>query len=628
MCKTHMHTDAVIHHINKVNQREVFMNRHEAPWWRKFRAVVLAGMAASLVGCGGGSGGSGDPAPAPESNDLAARVHAEQVAAAQDELEGQPASAPLVLPHTMSERAAVRFLNQATFGATDVEKSSVQERWRAGWLEQQFAMPPSRSHWDGVQADAAALLASDPSLSKSNLPAQLLDWEVWQSYLSAPDQLRKRVGYALSQILVVSMEGLSGGGSTRALLAAGYLDVLEKNAFGNYRDLLRDVSLSPAMGLYLSHRGNKRAEYPNNDPTQPPLRVPDENYAREVMQLFSIGLYELNMDGTLRQSPSSGGAPTGPIETYTQADIEGLARVFTGWDWVAKTDPDYLRKPMVNNPKWFSPEPKQFLKTTIPGTDSAQLALDQALDTLFKHPNTAPFISKQLIQRLVTSNPSQAYVKRVASVFADNGQGVRGDLRAVVEAVLRDDEAIRSSHIHRATPDWGKLREPVLRLTGMARAFGVSNAGEIWRIGDLSDPATALGQSPMRSPTVFNFYRPGYVPPGTVLAAQGLVAPEFQITTDTSVPGYVNFIQTVLAKPPGDLSLDFSAELALVDKPLELVDRLNLRLANSALGETSRQRILDTLAKLPAPTTDAARLLHVRSAIVLTMAAPEYLIQK
>jgi uncharacterized protein (DUF1800 family) len=238
-----------------------------------------------------------------------------------------------------------------------------------------------------------------------------------------------------------------------------------------------------------------------------------------VMQLFTIGLVELNADGTRRLTDGQ------PKETYGEADVRGLARVFTGWDFVSKTNnPDWPRTPMQHIASRHSLEEKRFLGVTVPPNTDGPASLRIALDTLFNHPNTAPFISRQLIQRLVTSNPSPAYVGRVSAKFADNGQGVRGDMKAVVEAVLNDTEARTPRNITQPAPSWGKLREPVLRYTTFARNFGGTFNGEIWRIGPLSDPATALGQSPLRSPSVFNFYRPGYVPPNTSIARAKLVA--------------------------------------------------------------------------------------------------------
>jgi uncharacterized protein (DUF1800 family) len=583
-------------------------------------AVLLA---ATLAACGGGSGGrssnSGTPATdyatLPGANPDA-KILAEQVD------EATAAGTPVTsLPVQLPEASAVRFLNQATFGSTEVETAAAQQQWRTGWLQAQFALPLERSHWDRVTADQAALLAEDPTRDPGNLSSAVWDWSVWEAYIGAPDQLRKRVGFALSQIMVVSMEGFAFGGTNNARVAAAYVDVLEKGAFGNFRQLLEDVTLSPAMGYYLSHRANRKADYPGGDTTKPPTRVPDENYAREVMQLFTVGLVELNADGTRKLTNGQ------PTEIYGENDVRGLARVFTGWDFIARSNPDWPRTPMQHTASRHSPEEKTFLGVTIPANTDGPASLRIALDALFNHPNTAPFISQQLIQRLVTSNPSPAYVGRVSAKFADNGAGVRGDMKAVVEAVLNDTEARTPLNITQPAPSWGKLREPVLRYTTFARNFGGTFNGEIWRIGSLSDPATALGQSPLRSPSVFNFYRPGYVPPNTGISRATLVAPEFQISTDTSLPGYVNFMQKQLANSNGGLVFNYDAELALAGDPAALVAKLDRRLTNTAMSAATRDEIVATVTALPAGTA-AQNLARVRTAVLMTLASPEFVVQK
>jgi uncharacterized protein (DUF1800 family) len=599
---------------------------HTAPYWAAGALAVM--LAAALAACGGGSsngssnsGSSGNTPPTDYSTLPGANADAKILAEQVDE--ATAAGTPVTsLPAQLPEASAVRFLNQASFGSTEAETAAAQQQWRTGWLQAQFALPLERTHWDRVTADQAALLAEDPTRDPNNLTSAVWDWSVWEAYISAPDQLRKRVGYALSQSMVASMEGFASGGTNNARLAAAYVDVLEKGAFGNFRQLLEDVTLSPAMGYYLSHRGNRKADYPGGDTTKPPTRVPDENYAREVMQLFTIGLVTLNADGTRQLTDGQ------PKETYGEADVRGLARVFTGWDFVSRTNnPDWPRTPMQHIASRHSLEEKSFLGVTIPANTDGPASLRIALDTLFNHPNTAPFISQQLIQRLVTSNPSPAYVGRVSAKFADNGAGVRGDMKAVVEAVLSDTEARTPRNITEPALSWGKLREPVLRYTTFARNFGGAFAGEIWRIGSLSDPATALGQSPLRSPSVFNFYRPGYVPPNTGIARAKLVAPEFQISTDTSLPGYVNFMQKQLVAPNGSLVFNYDAELALAGDPAALVARLDRRLTNTAMSSATRDEIVATVTALPTGTA-AQNLARVRTAILMTLASPEYIVQK
>jgi uncharacterized protein (DUF1800 family) len=339
------------------------------------------------------------------------------------------------------------------------------------------------------------------------------------------------------------------------------------------------------------------------------------------MQLFTIGVQDLNADGTVKLTNGQ------PKETYGEDDVRGLARVFTGWDFIARSNPDWPRTPMQHTASRHSAEEKKFLGVTIPANTDGPTSLRIALDALFNHPNTAPFISQRLIQRLVTSNPSPEYVGRVSARFANNGQGVRGDMKAVIDAVLNDSEARSPLNITQPAASSGKLREPVLRYTTFVRNFGGTFAGEIWRIGSLSDPSTALGQSPLRSPSVFNFYRPGYVPPNSGIARASLVAPEFQISTDTSLPGYVNFMQKQLVTPTGGLTFNYDAELALAGDPAALVARLDRRLTNTSMTSATRDEIVAAVTALPSGTA-AQNLTRVRTAILMTLASPEFIVQK
>ena len=269
---------------------------------------------------------------------------------------------------------------------------------------------------------------------------------------------------------------------------------------------------------------------------------------------------------------------------------------------------------------------KSFLGTTIAAGTTAAAGLATALDTLFAHPNLPPFISRQLIQRLVTSNPSGAYVARVASVFADNGAGARGDLKAVVRAILLDAEARDLSVA--SSPSFGKLREPVVRFLNWARGFGAVSAADTWQVNDLSDPATRLGQSPMRSPTVFNFFRPGYVPPNSALAAGALAAPEFQITTESSVAGYVNFMQNAVSGVGiGDVRSGYPTLLPLAADARALLAELNLVLAANQLSPATLSMLATALDSIAA-ATDTGKLNRIRAALTLVLAAPEFIVQK
>jgi uncharacterized protein (DUF1800 family) len=520
--------------------------------------------------------------------------------------------APLVLPAagSVSDADAARFLLQAQFSASTTEIAALKARGYAGWLDEQFAMPQqgtSRVQWMTDNGHAA----------ETNINSFAgADAAIWRKLIASPDAVRQRMALALSEILVVSMNGLPI--AWRNLAIAHYVDLLERHAFGNFRDLLQDVTLSAAMGTYLNMNGNRKEDTSTG-------RVPDENYAREVMQLFTIGLAQLNADGSVRTG--AGGA----LETYTQTDITQLARVLTGWvhdrasGVAVAADTGYVTRPMRNNGTQYQPGDKTVLGTTIPGTATPAQALGMALDILFRHPNVGPFIGRQLIQRFTASHPSPSYVARVAAAFDDNGSGVRGDLKAVLRAVLLDNEARAAP----SGPYGGRLREPIQRFVQWARTFGAVSATDRWAIGDLSDPGTRLGQSPLRSPTVFNFFRPGYVPPGNELAARGITAPEFQLVNESTVAGYLNFMQTAVTSglASGDIAPGYAAELALASDPGALLQHLNLRLAGNGLADTTISALTSAVASIAA-TTDAGRLARVRAAVLLVMAAPEYLVQR
>lgn len=529
---------------------------------------------------------------------------------------------------------ASRFLMQASFGPTSNAIAALTTSSVEAWIEDQFTQPQT-SHQATVDAILAARLA-DADTTNDSLSQDDFFQSFWTQAARGDDQLRQRTAFALSQIFVVSFDGALSG-EVRGI--AAYYDMLGRDAFGNFRTLLEDVSRSPMMGVYLSHLKNQK-----EDPKTG--RTPDENYAREVMQLFTIGLYQLNTDGTPK---TSGGKP---LETYTNADITGLAKVFTGfsyggpdksdqrfWDYSSVRDPNSRVIPMQGYPKFHSISAKTFLGTTIAASTSADPDGDLkiALDTLFNHPNVGPFIGRQLIQRLVTSNPSPAYVARVAAAFNDNGKGVRGDMKAVIRAVLLDDEARDRVGTYATNASYGKLREPVLRLANWMRAFAATSSSGNFRVGN-TDSTNALGMSPMRSSSVFNFYRPGYTAPDSNSGAAGLVAPELQITYETSVAGYLNYMQSVVPNGVGQTTADkaiapYTAELALADTPAALVDRINLLLYANAMRATTRQTIIDAVSAIAISTTNqtaaaTARLNRVRLAVFLGLASPEYLVQK
>lgn len=541
---------------------------------------------------------------------------------------------------------AARFLLQAQFSASDAEIAAVQNSSYADWLAQQFDAPRGQTGWDWLNQRGYGQIDNSTRYFDHFYPG---DYMVWNQLMTAPDAVRKRLALALSEFFVVSLTGLDFAWRSHAL--AHYWDTLAQHALGNFRTLLEEVTLNPAMGHYLNTKGNQKENAATG-------RVPDENYAREVMQLFTIGLVQLNPDGSEKT-----GANGQRLETYTQSDVTQLARVFTGYDFdqrnnvVTPFDPEgkrkvgntnFARQRMLFTPNRHSEQAVRFLGITIPAKTSGGEALKLALDTLFQHPNVGPFFGKQMIQRLVTSNPSPAYVARVAAAFADNGAGVRGDLRAVFAAILLDDEARSPAGL--TDPRFGRLREPMLRLVQWGRTFGISSAQGSWKIGDLSNPATQLGQSPLRSPSVFNFFRPGYVPPATQMAATGASAPEFQIVTESSVAGYINYLQGVVrngiyvndpdlpnnvsnSKNPKagfDIKASYTAELAMASDAKALVARLNLLLCAGQLPAALQVRMVTALSATPLTIASPPdkRLDRVAAAVLLTMAAPQYLVQR
>jgi len=580
---------------------------------RALRAGLVLGASLLLAACGGGGDGADGGG---------------------ESLSGGGAQVVNEMP--ASREQAARFLTQATFGPTDADIDRVMAIGYGAWIDEQLAKPAS-SHRASWEAANAAIKAANPSSSAGQ--DQVLD-SFWKQALSGEDQLRQRAVYALSQIFVISMMDDNVGGNPRAV--AAWLDMLGDKGLGSYRDLLESVSRHPLMGQYLSHLRNQKADTRTG-------RVPDENYAREVMQLFSIGLVALNADGTVRSDGSQ------PLDSYGPADISGLAKVFTGWSWACpewpdnscffggsangNSDPDRSFKSMLGYPQYHSPEEKKFLGATIPAQSQSdpQASLRVALDTLAAHPNVGPFIGKQLIQRLVTSNPSPQYVAAVASAF--NGSG--GDMKAMLRAVLMHPEA------RRVSGSSGKVREPVMRLSAYLRAFGYQSDSGNWRIGNTDSTSSALGQTPLRSPSVFNFYRPGYVPPGTEAAVGALAVPEMQIAHETTAAGYVNYMRDNIAQGVGqwnsstsrrDLQYGFAAELALAEQPAALVEHINAKLMLGAMPAELKAEILGAIEKMAIPTlrTDAAnqrqvndaKRARVNAAIFLAVISPEYQVQK
>jgi uncharacterized protein (DUF1800 family) len=569
-----------------------------------------------------------NPSPGPAmSNDLIATVS------------GTPPT-PIVSPND-----AARFLEQATFGPTDADIRTLSLEGYQAWLNQQFAIQPTPAE----PAVEQALIVNNPPCAtadvtcnsmlflQNNQDEGLVQGTFWQQSLAAPDELRQRVKYALSQIFVISSN------NTTAIQnmprgEASYYDMLGNDAFGNYRQLLQDVTLSPMMGQFLSMLGNDKGNATTD---------PDENYAREVMQLFTIGLWQLNNDGSQQLANGQ------PIPTYSNTDVMGLAAVFTGFSWDIPGDtsddgwsncclyvgPGYGEEllPMTTYPDHHSTVEKDFLGVTIPasGSPDPNGDLTIALNTLFNHPNLPAFFSKQMIQHLVTSNPSPAYVNRVAQVFINDGTGVRGNLQAVITAILMDPEA-RDSATYVGNPQYGKVRESLLRYTEWARAFTAQSRTGSFDMGSTEDPIYGLGEMWLRSPTVFNWFAPGYTPPNSPISAAGLLSPEMQMTNVSTVVGYINYLQgTIGANAQGgpDVFSYYGTEMTLAATPDQLLDRINLLLMSGQMSSNLYNEILAAIAAIPIPSGDqnainAALLSRVQTAIYLTVASPDYAAQQ
>ena len=579
------------------------------PTSRSVAAIAAAGLI--LAACGGGGGDSSIPPTTPgaggSSGGSGGGTPAEPASKIDTELE------------------ATRFLARATFGGSKSEIAALNGRDAADWIAGEFNKSTS--------VTMPALLAL-PRNSDGNIPWRRINPLYWEHIIQSDDQLRQRMAFALSQILVYS-----DSADSDQPMRAYYQDILIRNAFGNYRDLLEEVTYSSAMGEWLTYRGNRKG-----DPSRG--RMPDENYAREILQLFSIGLIELNRDGSPKLD-----AQGQQIETYTNADIEGLARVFTGLSWAGgefyKRPQDGNIQPMQMYPEQHSELEKVFLGTTIPAGTPGEESIDTALDTIFNHPNVGPFLARQLIQRFTQSNPSPAYIENVATAFETGrfvaqggrsfGTGERGDLQATLAAVLLEP-TIFEEPATGGTVTVGKVREPILRFTHWARAFDVSglDAYNERRLLDTRSSDDSLGQQAFSSPSVFNFYRPGYVAPGTNAGEQDLTVPEFQIVNESSSIGYLNFM-TDFAFDRGSqrnrdietFTPDYTEELALLETPAALVDHLDDLLTGGRMSDAEKADIVDIVSTVEIRTntpenTAADQEDAVQTAVTLVLNSPSY----
>lgn len=571
----------------------------------KLMTTLMAG--ALLAACGGGGGS--DPAPTPPSGDTP------DPAPTPPPASQGPAKSDL---ETKSEVAV--FLQMAGLDAVGSEVDALTGDNAARWVEAELAKPAF-----GYEALMRARLTQN-AVNRTHSSKVL-----WESLLTSDAELRARMTFALSQLIVV---GNTAFGMNVNYGLGTWLDVLDRHAFGNYRDLLQDVTYSPIMAEYLTYAYNRKGD-PDSG------RQPDENYAREILQLFSIGLVELNMDGTPKLS---GGAE---IETYDNEDVVGLARVFTG---LAHQGTDFRRNrrnadsyhvPMEMVEREHSELEKSFLGSTIPAGTPGDASIDQALDIIFAHPNVAPFVSRQLIQRFTGSHPAPAYVERVATAFENGsftsedgttfGTGARGDLSATLAAILLDE----TIHDDVSGATEGKVREPVLKFAQLARTFAKPGTMDVTverynDFSDTSDKTRALAQSPLKSPSVFNFYRPGYIAPSTETGDAGLTAPELQIVNQASALGYLNFATRFITRGENSRTdipqPDFGEEIALADNAAELVDLLDLKLTGATMNAQTRDAIIEAVDALPVRenNADRDRQSRVRIAVLMTVASADY----
>ncbi len=492
--------------------------------------------------------------------------------------------------------AAARLLDQTTFGPTLTDIQHVQAVGMGGYLTEQFTQP----------ATMLPLISTNPlpaACAGNNNPSPCAESEWWTAAITGPDQLRQRVAFALSEMFVVSTQAIPGQS------IPAYHNTLTKDAFGNFSTIMRDVTLSPAMGDYLNMLNSAK----------PALgQIANENYARELMQLFTTGLYNLNNDGSL-QTDSSGN----PVPAYTQAQVQAFARAYTGWTFgnpgggTPTKFPNSIDYdvPMAAVDSFHDMTAKAVLNgVTIPAGQTTAQDLTDALANIFNSPNVPPFISKQLIQHLVTSTPSPAYVARVAAVFADDGAGVRGNMRAVVRAILTDTEA-RAGDTNAAF-DGGHLREPVLFIAAMIRGLGFTNTDVNNSYFSLSNQSSKLNEEPYRANSVFNFFPPDYVIPASTLNA-----PEFAIENTATAGLRLTLADSIVNNKIQNFTVDLSNTSALgmmASNPANLVDTLSLLLMHSQMPSTMRTGIVNAITPLH---TNAQR---VRVAIYLIVTSSQY----
>lgn len=560
-----------------------------------------------------------------------------QVTASDSEPPGSPQNTLNQQGYLPNENAASRFLQHASLGHGMADISAVTTMGYENWIDSQLVVPKAFHILNKIR-DYHQIIKDSTANPNATVGSRPWRYAWWQYFMTSPDVLRQRVALALSEICVISENSAFGG---NAYAMGTYYDVLLDNAFGNYRDLLRDITYQPAMGVYLTHLNNPKSNPATNT-------YPDENYAREIMQLFTLGTVMLNNDGT--EMLDSLGQP---IESYDNYDILEFSKIFTGLTWADRTqfnrgalsDTSYIPDLVMWN-SFHEPGVKNLLNGfQVPNRNpvDGNADINDAIQNLFDHPNTPPFVSKRLIQRLVTSNPSPAFVNDVANVFINNGSGVRGDLAAVVKAILLHPEAKGCENCDELS--YGMLREPMVRYFQIHKAFNASSASGNYR-NDLNYIYVLTGQRPLASPSVFNFFQYDFQPIGPIDDA-GLFGPEFQITNAQTLQGYINGLYRWLFD--GDISdeyslytgepssnytnqianMDLTEELTLTqnDHLHILLDRLSLLLANGAVSQQTLETIQNVLVQFP-NSTETERKQKVALAAYLIMTSPDYQIKR
>lgn len=506
-------------------------------------------------------------------------------------------SAEVVGTISVAANVADRLLEQTTFGPTTALITQVQYSGLQGFLTAQYALPITKYPL--------------PASGETGLGA--VQQRFFVQNLTAQDQLRQRVAFALSQIFVIG-----GAKVTDPTGYTNYLQLLENDSFTNYRQIMQDVTLSPAMGDWLDMVNNGKPNVSRGDHA-------NENYAREFMQLFTIGTSQLNTDGSYQLD--SGG---NQIPTYTQDTVEAFAVAYTGWTYPLTPggtqqtyNPAYWTGPMVAVDSNHDTTAKQLLVYPgasggglLPAGQSAAQDLQGALDNVFNHPNVGPFVANELIQHLVTSNPSPAYIQRVASAFNDNGSGVRGDMKAVITAILMDPEARRGDDPATAVGTDGHLQEPILYMTGLLRAFGATSDGS-----SLAYQGNDMGQQALFSPSVFNFYSPSYVIPGTTM-----YGPEFQILTTATSLNRVNWTNNFVFGSIGSgTTVDFSSYATQASNPSALLGSLNTLMLHGSMSSDMQSSILTAMQTVP--TGSKQGLQEAQAAIYLIGTSSQYQVQ-